>query len=75
MSKGKAMIRAIRERAQFPVNGKECVIEPCDGGFILISGEFELIDWNPRWLSESALWSGAKFCTWSFDLNLARDFI
>ena len=66
----------MRERAHFPVNGKECVIQPCTpGGFILIADGFEMVDGNPRWLSESALFSGAVFVVWSFDLGLARNFV
>lgn len=66
----------MRERAQLPVNGKLCVIQPCTpGGFILLAADFDLVDANPRWLSESALFSGAKMVRWEFDLGLARDFI
>ena len=66
----------IRERAQLPVNGKECVIQPCTpGGFILLADGYELTDPNPRWLSESALFSGALNVRWDFDLNEARQYV
>lgn len=67
----------IRPRGQFPVNEKACVIIPSITGltFCLMANGFEFTDRDPRWLSNSALDSGAKHVDWDFDLTTVKEFV
>lgn len=71
----------IRPRAQFPVNEKVCVIIPAYAplgvyGLFTSADGFEIAtDTDPRWLSNSALDSGAKEVVWGFDLGTVKEFV
>lgn len=56
------------------VSGKSCVIRHEEGDFILFCEGFAVgRDKSPRFLSTSALESGAKEVRWEFHLKLAGD--
>lgn len=68
----------VKNLGQFNVDGKRCVIHARGGTFgLFVWGQdadvLLAFDASPRWLSASALASGALEVRWDFDLRIAED--